>query len=87
MQPGDLVKLTGYEGIPIVAIRRERGRAWGISVQRGSLSVVVAVEPADLHGRQDIGILVGGELLWIARGFLRPMQSDGSVITCAGQHA
>jgi hypothetical protein len=74
MNPGDLVKLAGYEGIPIIGIRRERGLSRGISVQRGSLAVVVAVEPADLHGRQDIGILVDGELLWIARGFLNPMQ-------------
>jgi len=74
MNPGELVRIEGYDPIPVVGLRREPGLSRGVSLQRGTIAVVVAVEPADLHGRQDIGILVGDELLWIARGFLSPMQ-------------
>lgn len=74
MNPGDLVRIEGYSPIPVVGLRREAGLSRGVSLQRGTIAVVIAIEPADLHGRQDIGVLIGGEVLWVARGFLRPMQ-------------
>jgi hypothetical protein len=76
MQAGDLVRISGYGAIPVVGIRRDQGSiiAQGVNLHRGTVAVVVDVDPADLHGRQDIGLLIDGEVLWVAAGFLQTVQ-------------
>lgn len=76
MRSGDLVRISGYGAIPVVGIRRDHGSiiAQGVNIAGGTIALVVEVEPTDLRGRQDISLLVDGEVLWVAAGFLQTVQ-------------